>query len=283
MASEDLRELEREVEAARARLAVNLSTLRSPDTYSEFADNIKQTALDTKNSLVEDARSRTQSAIDEAVDRLKARAAANPAALLVIGAGVAWHLLRRPPIVAALVGGGLYSLLRTQPERSHLDDRQYMDEATAKLKEQATDMARSASDAGMQAADVARHKAVELAQSASQAGRQAADMARQKAVELAGAASEAGRQAADAVRSTAENWTGGSNGARTHDRRLTGPSPRYPNDYYDDFGYGYSESASSGGLPMDKLLLGAAGVAVAAAVALAYQREPEEYDRPAAD
>jgi hypothetical protein len=281
MPSEDLRELEREVEAARARLAVNLSTLRSPDTYSEFADNIKQTALETKNSLVEDARSRTQSAVDEFVDRLKARAAANPAALLVIGAGVAWHLLRRPPIVAALVGGGLYSLLRTQPERSHLDDRQYMDEAKAKLKEQATDMAQSASDAGMQAADVARHKAVELAQSASQAGRQAADMARQKAVEFAGAASEAGRQAADAVRSTAENWTGGSNGARTHDRQLTGP--RYPNDYYDDFGYGYRESASSGGLPMDKLLLGAAGVAVAAAVALAYQREPEEYDRPAAD
>jgi len=311
MATENLRELEREVEAARAKLAGNLSTLRSPGTYSEFADNIKQTALDTKNSLVEDARSRTLSAVDEFVDRLKARAAANPAALLVIGAGVAWHLLRRPPIVTALVGGGLYSLLRTQPARSHLDDRQYMDEAKSRLKEQASDMARSAGDAGMQAADAARHKAAELAQSAAQAGRQATDIARQKAAELAESAVQAGRQAtgmakqkageladaasnagqhaADAVRSTAAGWTG----QRMSEGRAIGSSapsaeelyevPRlYPNGDYDDGRY-EGGTASNSGLPMDKLLLGAAGVAVAAAVALAYHRRPDDYDRPMAD
>jgi len=291
MASENLRELQREVEAARARLTGDLAMLRSPETYSEFADNLKQTALDTKNSLVEDARTRTQSAVDEFVDRLKSKAASNPAAVLLIGAGVAWHLLRRPPIVSALVGGGLYSLLRTQPARSHLDDRQYMDQATAKLKEQATDAARSAGDAGMQAVDMARHKAAELAQSAARAGRQATDTARQKASELTGAAAQAGRQAADAVRSTAAEWTGGSGERAPHSQTL-GASPlhaadleyrgprHYPNAYYDGEMDHAGANGSNGGLPMDKLLLGAAGVAVAAAVALAYQRGQDGHPSP---
>ena len=73
--ADDLAQLEKDVEATRARLSSHLATLRSPDTYSEFADGIKQTALDTKDSLVEQARTRTRSAIDEFVDSLKARAA----------------------------------------------------------------------------------------------------------------------------------------------------------------------------------------------------------------
>lgn len=296
MSTENLRELERDVEAARARLTGDLAVLRSPETYSEFADNLKQTALDTKNSLVDDARTRTQSAVDEFVDKLKSKAAANPAAVLLIGAGVAWHLLRRPPIVSALVGGGLYSLLRTQPARSHLDDRQYMDEAKSRLADQAMDAARSAGDAGMQAVDMAKHKAAELAQSAAQAGKHATETARQKAAELTDAASQAGRQAADAVRSKAAEWTGASGDrARQSSSQTLGASPLHaadleyrglPNGYYDDEMRHSGANGSNGSLPMDKLLLGAAGVAVAAAVALAYQRgsdghpSPDELFRP---
>jgi len=305
MANEDLRELEREVEAARARLTGDLAVLRSPEIYSEFADNLKQTALDTRDSLVDEARTRTQSVVDEILDKVKSKAAANPAAVLLIGAGIAWHLVRRPPIVAALLGGGLYSLLRTAPSRSHLDDREYMDEARANLQDQAISMARSAGEAGMQAADMARQKAADLAQTAAQAGREATGMARQKAAELTEAAAQtgrqatgiakqkaaelteaaaqAGRQAAQTVRSTAAEWTGGS-GDRSSEfsSQTLGASPlhaadptrRYPG------GYGDVDYDGNGSLPMDRILLGAAGVAVAAAVAIAYQRGSKEHPSP---
>lgn len=305
MANEDLRELEREVEAARARLTGDLAVLRSPDTYSEFADNLKQTALDTRDSLVDEARTRTQSIVDEMLDKVKSKAAANPAAVLLIGAGIAWHLMRRPPIVAALLGGGLYSLLRTEPTRSHLDDRQYMDEAKARLKDQAASVARSAGDAGSQAIDAARQKAAdlaqsagdagsqaldaarqraaELAQSAADAGRQATGMARQKAADLAEAATQAGRQAAETVRSRAADWTG-QPGDRTPRSQTLGASPmhaagperRYPASSWD----GDADHGGNGSVPMDRILLGAAGVAVAAAVALAYQRGSAEHPSP---
>src|SRR5690606_3520961 len=102
----------------------DLDVLRSPGTYSEVTDNLKAAAYETKDELIAAARSRTTSAVEEAIDNIKARAAANPAAVLLIGAGVAWHLLRRPPVVAALVGGGLYGLMRTQPlGYGHMDDR----------------------------------------------------------------------------------------------------------------------------------------------------------------
>lgn len=305
MSTENLRNLERDVEAARAKLTGDLSMLRSPETYSEFADSLKQAALDTKNSLVDDARVRTQSAVDEFIDKLKSKAAANPAAVLLIGAGIAWHLMRRPPIVAALLGGGLYGLLRTQPDRSHLDDGQYLDEAKARLRQQARDAARSAGDAGMQAADLARQKASELAHSATEAGRQAADLARQKgaeltqsavetgrntadlarqkAAELAQSAKDAGRQAADAIRSSAADWTSGSGEAE--DRPRLGASPMHAADLNrQGYPYGALErretGVSNGGRPMDTILLGAAGVAVAAAVALAYRRGSDEHPSP---
>jgi hypothetical protein len=39
-------------------------------------------------------------------DDVKARAAANPAAVIAIGAGLAWRLLQRSPIASALIGVG---------------------------------------------------------------------------------------------------------------------------------------------------------------------------------
>ena len=60
----ELANLEREVEMARARLAGNLSTLVSTDTYSEFKEEVKDEA---------------RSALAKMVENLKSRAAANPA------------------------------------------------------------------------------------------------------------------------------------------------------------------------------------------------------------
>ena len=48
---------------------------------------------------------------------MTARAAANPAAALAIGAGLAWRIAHRPPIASLLVGIGLVSLMRTSPSQ----------------------------------------------------------------------------------------------------------------------------------------------------------------------
>src|SRR5687767_10900425 len=115
MSDPSLHQIEREVEAARAKLAGDLATLRSPATYSEFTSDLKSEALEMKDALVDKAKSSVQSTFENFVDDMKARAAANPAATLAIGAGVAWRLIQHPPIATALIGAGLYSLFRTAP------------------------------------------------------------------------------------------------------------------------------------------------------------------------
>src|SRR4051794_30040733 len=109
----ELERLELEVENSRSRLSEDIATLRSPSVYSDFLNSLKETALDAKDSMVEDVKDRSQSAIHDAIELAKAKAIANPTATLVIALGVGWHLLRNPPITAALIGGGLISLLRT--------------------------------------------------------------------------------------------------------------------------------------------------------------------------
>jgi hypothetical protein len=95
MAEPSLHELERDVEAARARLARDLSTLRSPETFSDFTDSLKHQALEAKDGFVSNL-----------LEDLKAKAAANPTAALAIGAGIAWRLIKRPPIATALSARG---------------------------------------------------------------------------------------------------------------------------------------------------------------------------------
>ena len=89
---------EREVESARAKLTEDLAVLCSARTFATFTDDLKQEALDTKDAVWE---------------KVKARAAANPAAMLAITAGLGWRLMNRPPIASALIGLGLFSLWRT--------------------------------------------------------------------------------------------------------------------------------------------------------------------------
>ena len=109
-----LKQCELEVERARSRLAGDLAVLRSPKTFAAFTDDLKQDAMETKDELVDQAKQAVESRVTGVVEDLKAKAAANPAAALMIGAGVGWYLLRHPPITTALIGCGLFSLLRTQ-------------------------------------------------------------------------------------------------------------------------------------------------------------------------
>ena len=115
MSSPSLHQLERDVEAARSKLTSDLATLRAPATISEFTEGLKKEAYSAKDELIDKAKSSAHTMFEEFVDDLKGKAAANPAAALAIAAGVAWQMIRRPPIASALVGLGLVSLWRTSP------------------------------------------------------------------------------------------------------------------------------------------------------------------------
>jgi uncharacterized protein YdcH (DUF465 family) len=127
---------EREVESAREKLTEDLAVLCSARTFAGFTDDLKQQALDTKDAVWE---------------RLKARAAANPAAMMAIAAGLGWRLMTRPPIASALIGLGLFSLWRTSgaPLDKHSS---FLQQSAQSLKTQGEDLATAA---GGMAADLA--------------------------------------------------------------------------------------------------------------------------------
>ena len=114
-ASPDLDVLERDLQETRERLARDLDRLRSTETISGFKADLLAQASETKDQLVEKARESVTGGLEALWCETKARAAANPAAVLALGAGLAWRLLHRPPVASALVGIGLISLWRTDP------------------------------------------------------------------------------------------------------------------------------------------------------------------------
>src|ERR1700730_12291634 len=87
MIEPSLNQLEREVEASRTKLASDLSTLRSPATAAEFTEPLKQKGPDTKKQPLDKAKAKAHSPVESLMGADKARAAANPAAALAIGAG----------------------------------------------------------------------------------------------------------------------------------------------------------------------------------------------------
>ena len=100
MGGGSLHDHEIEVEQSRAKLTQDLAVLCSAKTLSAFTEDLKKEAFDTRDALWE---------------KIKARAASNPATVIAIGTGLAWRLFRRPPISSALIGVGLFSLWKTTP------------------------------------------------------------------------------------------------------------------------------------------------------------------------
>ena len=164
MPAKTLRQFEGDVEMARAKLTGSLATLRSPDTISAFTDDLKNEALEAKDALVDKAKTAAHSKVTELVEDLKAKAAANPAATLAIGAGLAWHFIRHPPIASALVGFGVFSLWRTDashPIGSYRPD--YLESGKQRLKEQAGEALSKVKDMAIQGQDVLSAKTADLA------------------------------------------------------------------------------------------------------------------------
>lgn len=291
MTDASVHQLEREVEASRAKLAGDLAILRSPDTFSEFTDGLKHEALDAKDALIEKATSSARSAVDEIVENLKARAAANPGAVLAIGAGIAWRLVRHPPIATALVGAGLYSLLRTTPMQTNgYGEPDYLSHAKARLREQASDVAETVADQAMQAAGAVKDQAM-----------QTAGMVRDQAKHVAGTMRDQAAELADNAREKVHDWSAeAKSAARSATFELkdqTASMTRQASDTLADVRRTSGDVASMATAQASRMveqassqvqgavndpnvrnafLLGVAGLAVAAALGSAYQRRARE-------
>jgi ElaB/YqjD/DUF883 family membrane-anchored ribosome-binding protein len=241
MSEAELNVLERDVEQARARFAGDLARLRSPATLSNFQDDLWARASETKDDLVEKAKDAATDGVQRLVSDLKEKAAANPAAALAIGAGLAWRLVHRPPIASLLVGIGLFSLWRTTPSEGE------------GLVPRAADLAGQVKETLQEWSAGATENLTQIADKASAAAEEAYASARDTVSKVKTHATVAADQTAGSVQETMTHIRDQASaaGAKTSAafRTIT------PNEE-----------------TRDNLLLGAAALAVAAAVGIAYQR-----------
>ena len=309
-----LRQCEREVEQARSKLSHDLATLRAPETISAFTDDLKRDAIETKDALLDQVTQTAQSKLSDFVEELKARAAANPVATLAIGAGIAWRLLRHPPIATALIGAGVYGLWRTNGFHPHDGSRpDYLQHGKQRLKEQASDFASDvASSAKEIAADVgdtvsaktaemvdaAKTKAQEWSGSAQAKAQEWSETAQAKAQEWSGTAQTKAQQLTDdvgrgaaavrsaliaetdsaeraratmTVQSVSDRAKSVSDRARSATMDASSRTSQFMRETIHDTRDALADSQSR-----DKLLLGVAGVAVAAALGMACQKRIAE-------
>lgn len=311
MSEAELVKLERDVIQARARFAGDLAVLRSPNTLADFKDDVKSKAMGIKDDLVEQARTSVTDTTNGFIADLKGRANANPGAVLAIGAGLAWYLLRKPPITSALVGFGLWSLWRTTPapegegfgprtvELAHAardkveDLRAQASEAVAHLADQAAATADQVStsvrrtvhdmqDAAITAAGSVRDTvqgvqdaAVAAAGRASSTTRDAASQLRResatlgdRASALAGSAGERASAFADAAGEKASALAGSASELAGAAGERASALASAASEQASALWRRHADDVAS----RDSLLLGAAALAVTAAVGIAYQR-----------
>jgi ElaB/YqjD/DUF883 family membrane-anchored ribosome-binding protein len=257
MSQADLNALERNVEQARARFANDLARLRSPVNLARFKDELWAEARETKDELVEKTKEAAKDGAQRVLTQLTERVAANPAAALAIGAGLAWRLFHRPPIATLLVGMGLVGLLRTSP--SQHSSQPYMGLHDEDPKPRYRNDAGDASLATF--TDVAKEKVQDWSAQASEVVRQTGTQIADKTASVADRASATLHDAGDAARDTMTQIADKAvSVAERASHRLRDTIPDQ-----DD---------------RDTYLLGAAALAVAAAVGIAYHRRAQEDTRP---
>ena len=249
--------IERNVERARARFANDLARLRSPVNLARFKDDLWAEARETKDELVEKTKEAAKDGAQRVLTQLTERVAANPAAALAIGAGLAWRLFHRPPIATLLVGMGLVGLLRTSP--SQHSSQPYMGLHDEDPKPRYRNDAGDASLATF--ADLAKEKVQDWSAQASEAVRQTGTQIADKTASVADRASATLHDAGDTARDTMTQIADkAASVAERASHRLRDTVPDQ-----DD---------------RDTYLLGAAALAVAAAVGIAFQRRTQEDTRP---
>jgi hypothetical protein len=239
MAASSLLEYERDVEQSRARLARDLAVLCSPETFASFIDDLKQEAFEAKDAVWES---------------VKARAAANPAAVIAIGAGLAWKLIQRPPIASALIGVGLYSLWKTEPKQTD-DGRRpdYLQQSKQALKEQAGEVVSAASRIAGKAQEAVAAKGTEIWGDAREKVREWSEEVGSRLDDTTSRAKSTGQAFLNDVR------------AKQHDLR----------EQVEDVAASAVDKFRDEDT-RNNLLLGAAGLAVAAALGIACQKRISE-------
>jgi gas vesicle protein len=193
----------------------------------------------------EDLWARARETKDGVVADLKARAAANPLAVAALAAGVGWRLFHRPPIATLLVGLGLVGLLRRSPSQADYERAEEVFDPEA-WRSRASGFA-----------DAAKQKVQDWSAQASQAAREAKTQVAETAASMAERASEMLHDAGDTARDRMTRLA--DDAASASDRAATRLRAAMPDR--DD---------------RDTILLGAAALAVAAAVGIAVQRRGHE-------
>ncbi|MGC1846730.1 MAG: hypothetical protein WA707_04045 [Pseudolabrys sp.] len=237
MADFSLREQEHEVERSRTKLTQDLGVLCSSETFAAFTDDLEKEAFETRDAFWE---------------KLKARAASNPAAVIAIGAGLAWRIIQHPPIASALIGVGLFSLWKTQPKTAY--------------------------DAAGKRLDYAQQSKEVLREQAGQAFSAAADIAEKVQNTAAAKGSEVWDGAKEKLREWKED-VGGAVADTTSKLKSSGDLlvddlRIKQQDLRDKIG-SFADTAASQLRDDDtrnQLLLGIAGVAIAAALGIACQK-----------
>ncbi|GAC1560950.1 MAG: hypothetical protein NVS2B5_25070 [Beijerinckiaceae bacterium] len=115
MSETDLDALERDVVASRERLVSRVAEVRSPRAVANLKDSLVADATEFKDEAIARGKQTLSQSVDDMLAGLKRRAAANPAAVAAIGAGIAWRLWQKPPVATLLVGAGLATLLGRTP------------------------------------------------------------------------------------------------------------------------------------------------------------------------
>ncbi|MFL5122184.1 MAG: hypothetical protein ACJ8C8_17190 [Microvirga sp.] len=279
----DVATLEAEVAAARARFARTLDRLTDPATHDAMKNEVMERVEGYKDGLLGSVEASARAKGQGVVDDLKTRAMNNPAGAALIGAGIAYHLYRHPPITTLLVGAGTALLMRARGKRSSdptayrapYDEKQprgYVPGGVAgygyPVEEDApgsTTTDRIMAEAAA-AGDRARALASEVGERAREIGGRAREAAAEAGSRIAETAERTRHAAADTLdrtRSTAEDIAAR---ARTtaHDayERTAGAAE----DAYERAGDAYDRVRT------DPWLLGALGIAAGAALAVAMRR-----------
>jgi uncharacterized protein YjbJ (UPF0337 family) len=254
MTQGELDVLEREVEDARGRLRIDLARLRSPGTVARMKD-------DVTDRVTGAAQDKAHGVLDE----IKARASANPVAALAIGAGLAWRLARHPPIATLLVGAGLWGLLKTNPHERYAgaDFVARTGEFAGAVKETVSEKINELSHSDLAA------KAGELSGTVKQKAGELSDAVREKAGELGGTVREKAGQLGGTVREQVGAWS-----SRTGDfaSEAAADVSSTANTWSKDGSRLVSAAVHEVREDRDAYLLGAAALAIAAAIGISYQR-----------
>lgn len=257
--SDELDGLERDIRTTRARLAANLSVLTSGDTLDQLKSTVKSEALEASDDLMDRARTTGMTMVRRGIEDLKDKALENPMAVAAIGAGIGWRLWKNPPIASALVGYGLFSLMRG-PAADPLQN------AVRDANHRLSEAAKAARDTAMQTAHDMRDSAAAMADRAQSKANALLDDARETASSVAADVRDTAGSLADESRGALSSLSRGSKALGEDIWEGTQISGRQLVDNVSD------RVRHMRSDPQSQMLMSIAGVAVAAAVGVAISR-----------